>query len=80
MSDYVTEVEARFDQEGHIAVRRFAWQRRLYVVTGQGRQWVAADGRHLLLMTTGERVFEIVYAEETGLWRVVRAPEERGVA
>jgi hypothetical protein len=80
MSDTITEVEARFGEDGRIAVRRFAWQRRQYVVTGQGRQWVAEDGRHLLVMTAGERVFELVYEAEMGLWRLVRGREERGVA
>jgi hypothetical protein len=80
MSDYATQVEARFAADGGITLRRFAWQRRQYVVTSQGRQWDAADGRHLLVMTAGERVFELVYEEEAGLWRVARAPEERRAA
>ncbi len=80
MPDYVTEVEARFGEDGRITVRRFAWLRRQYVVTGQGRQWVAEDGRHVLVMTAGERVFELVYEEEAGLWRLVRGPAEKGVA
>ena len=80
MSDYITEVEARFGEDGRIAVRRFAWQRRQNVVLSQGRQWVAEDGRHLLVMTGGERVFELVYEAETGLWRMARAPDEKNAA
>lgn len=80
MTGYLTRVEARFDANGHVTVRRFAWQRRQYEVRSQGRQWAADDGQHLLVMTAGERVFEIVYEAETGAWRLARGPTEVGVA
>ena len=80
MGDLITEVEARFGDDGRITVRRFAWQRRAYLVLSHGRQWVAEDGRHLLVMTAGERVFEILYEEAAGQWVLVRGPAESGVA
>ena len=80
MTGYLTQVEARFDADGRVAVRRVAWQRRQYEVISQGRQWAAEDGQHLLVMTRGERVFEIVYETETGAWRLARGPAEVGVA
>ena len=80
MTDFITEVEARFADDGRITVRRFAWRRRAYVVVSHGRQWVAQDGQHLLVMTAGERVFEIVYDEATGQWRLARGPAATNVA
>ena len=68
------EVEVRFDVTGKITVLRFTWRGTRMPVTSQGRQWVAEDGRHFLVMTTGERVFELVYESTEGVWRVAKAP------
>ena len=73
-----TTVEARFDDSGRITVLSFTWQGRKRPVISHGRQWQAADGRHLLVMTPGERVFELVYA--AGSWRVARGPRGREAA
>ena len=70
----VTEVEARFDAAGKITVLSFTWHGTRLPVTGVGREWEAGDGRHFLVMTTGERVSELVYEEANGVWRVVSAP------
>jgi hypothetical protein len=67
------EVEVRFDEEGALTVLSFVWQGFNYPVTSQGRQWVAADGQHFLVMTIGERVFELVWAGR-GPWLVLRVP------
>ena len=69
-----TEVEARFAEDGGIRVLNFTWQGRRQAVTSQGRQWEAADGRHVLVMTPGERVFELVYERPAGGWVIARAP------
>ena len=69
-----TEVEARFAEDGAIRVLSFTWQGRRQAVTSQGRQWAAADGRHVLVMTPGERVFELVYGQPGGAWTIARAP------
>jgi hypothetical protein len=69
----VTEVEARWDEAGQVTVRSFTWQGRRQVVGSQGRQWVADDGRHVLVMTAGERVMELVYGQAG--WRIVRGVE-----
>jgi hypothetical protein len=71
-----TEVEARFGEDGQITVLGFTWQGRRLPATGAGRQWSAADGLHFLVMTPGERVFELAYQPASGLWRVVRGPEQ----
>ena len=70
------EVEVRFDVEGAVTVLSFVWQGFKYPATGQGRQWLAADGQHILVMTTGDRVFELVWAGR-GPWQVLKAPGGR---
>ncbi len=75
-----TEVEARFAETGLITVLSFAWQGHKHPVTSHGRQWEAPDGRHLLVMTPGERIFELVYEAQSGLWRIARAPEDQQAA
>jgi hypothetical protein len=68
-----TEVEARFDMEGAITVLSFTWQGVKYPATGQGRQWTTGEGQHILVMTTGDRVFELVWGGR-GPWRILKAP------
>ncbi len=75
-----TEVEARFAENGQLTVLSFTWQGRRLPVTSHGRQWEAPDGRRLLVMTPGERVFELVYDPALGAWHIARAPEARGAA
>ena len=77
-----TEVEARFGANGKITVLSFTWRERRLPVLSEGRQWGAptGDGFHFLVMTTGERIFELVYHSVSGLWQVVKAPEPRAVA
>ena len=75
-----TEVEARFSEDGKITVLSFTWRGRRLPVTSMGREWGADDGFHFLVMTTGERIFELIYHSASGLWHVARAPEQRGVA
>jgi hypothetical protein len=67
-----TVVEARFDAQGQLTVLSFTWHGAKLPVTSTGREWVTEAGRHFLLMTTGERVFELVYAPARGVWYVVR--------
>ena len=77
-----TEVEARFSAEGEVSVLSFTWLGRRYPVTSQGRQWRAEDGWHFLVMTTGERMFELVYAgqPERGAWQIVKTPGRERMA
>jgi hypothetical protein len=72
---HAIEVEARWDEDGRVTVRSFTWQGQRQAVTSQGRQWVADDGRHMLVMMAGERVVELVHGEAG--WRIVRGAEGR---
>ena len=75
MTRALTQVEARFVEGGRIRVLSFTWQGRHYAVSSHGRQWDAADGRRLLVMTAGEQVFELVYEAQNGQWHIVRSPD-----
>ena len=75
-----SEVEARFDAEGKITLLSFTWRGSRLSVTGQGREWEAEDGRHFLVMTTGERIFELAYESKNNIWRVVKIPESKLIA
>ena len=74
------EVEARFGEDGKITMLSFTWRGRRLPVTSMGREWEAEEGHHFLVMTTGDRIFELNFHATSGLWNVVRAPEERAVA
>jgi hypothetical protein len=74
------EVEARFSAEGKITVLSFTWRGQRTSVVGEGRQWLAEDGRHFGVMTTGERPFELAFMPERGLWRMVKAPTSECLA
>ncbi len=75
-----TEVEARFGEDGKITVLSFTWRGRKLPVTSMGREWGADDGFHFLVMTTGERIFELIYHSASSLWHVASAPQQRAVA
>lgn len=68
-----TEVEMRFEANGGLTVLGFVWQGARLPVTSQGRQWKAADGQHVLVMTTGDRVFELLWSGQ-GPWLVQKVP------
>jgi hypothetical protein len=75
---HAIEVEAHWDEDGRVTVRSFTWQGPRQAVSSQGRQWVADDGRHVLVMTAGERVVELVHGG-TG-WQLRQGSEGRKAA
>lgn len=62
------EVEARFGEDGKITVLSFAWRGRRLPVTSMGREWESEERHHFLVMTTNERVFELVYESASARW------------
>jgi hypothetical protein len=61
------EVTAHFDLTGQPTPLEFTWQGRHYQVESTGRRWQAPDGQHILVMTPGGRMFELVFTPE-GRW------------
>jgi hypothetical protein len=72
------EVEVRVDADGRATPRAFTWRGQRMSVVGVGRRWVEADGEHTLVMTPGERVFELLRLPD-GRWGIVRAPDRPAV-
>ncbi len=78
--DEPTAVEARFERDGRLRVTSFTWQRRRVQVISHGRGWLEDDGRHLLVMTAGDKVFELLLRRSDLTWRVRRAAPQVGLA
>ena len=47
---------------------RFIWQDRTYTVLEVGRRWQDEDGEHILVMASGEQVFELILATNQINW------------
>jgi hypothetical protein len=73
--DLPTEVEVRFAQDGKPHPLSFTWEGERLRVTAVGRMWLDDAGRHLLVMTVGDRIFELLLRRSDLTWRVVGVPE-----
>lgn len=69
-------VEARFEADGTIHPLVFFHQGKRYQVASLGRQWVQGDERHFLVMTPSEQVYELVYHQSEGCWKLQRQPKD----
>ncbi len=78
--DLPTAVEVRFDEEGGIRVESFTWRKTQLLVVAAGRTWLDDAGRHLLVMVTGDRIYELLLRRSDLSWRVVGTPDCEGLA
>ena len=62
------EVTARFNLTGRIDPIAFTWKDRLYQVESTGRRWDAPDGQHILVMASGEHVYELLFSPSDRRW------------
>lgn len=62
------DVTARFERMGEITPLRFTWRQVDYQVTSVGRSWVDETGRHILVMTPGDKVVELIFQADQGRW------------
>lgn len=76
----LVEVTAKFAQDGTITPLRLAWQGVAYPIESTGRRWQEQDGLHILIMVPGERVLELIFQAEKGLWYLKRLPSSRSLA
>jgi len=67
------EVTARFDLQGKIIPVSFTWKERKYSVDSTGRRWDDKNGLHILVMVPIDRVFELVFDPEVGIWFLKRS-------
>jgi hypothetical protein len=68
------EVTARFDLDGKIQPLDFSWRQKSYKVAAVGRSWEDEAGRHVLVMTPGDRIFELIFTPVENRW-YLRRPE-----
>jgi hypothetical protein len=63
------EVLCRPGQQGKPVPLRFTFQQRTFEVEDIGRQWPDEnEQQHMLVMTTGQQVFELVLARDGVQW------------
>jgi hypothetical protein len=74
------EVTVRFDPQGQITPLRFTWKDRSYLVESTGRRWTGADGQHILVMTGGGAMFELLFSPGEGRWYLGQAAPARTAA
>ena len=70
------EVTAHFDTQGRITPLTFVWKGRTYHVEDTGRYWDAKDGRHILVMIAGNRVFHLIFTPDSFIWNLTYSGEQ----
>lgn len=70
-------VECRFTEDGAVQVRKVLLDGR-WQSAGQGRQWLDANGRHVLIMLPGKDVREIIFRPDTMVWQLVEKKHSPG--
>ena len=75
IGDERVTVEAHFLPDGEVQPTAFNWRGRRWRVTGLGRQWDKADGRHVLVIASDGSRFELCLTSPESGWRLLRAWE-----
>lgn len=78
MQNY-NSVEARFEADGTICPLAFVWKGRTMRITDWGRQWEKGGYRHFLVMTMGDRIWELRFMPATLKWTVHSRSQARRV-
>lgn len=71
-------VEAYRNASGDLQPRAFTWRMERYPIHTTGRQWEEGEERHFLVMTPGNKVFEIGYDRDEHRWYLYRHPGHFG--
>lgn len=69
----IVEVTAHWGKKGRFEPDQFIWQGQAYPVESTGRHWEDLDGLHVLCMTPGGQVFELVFQLNPARW-MIRPP------
>ena len=78
--DEAVAVDAQFLSDGEVRPTAFTWRGRQRAVVGLGRQWVEADGRHVLVVVPDGSRFELCLNSAQSNWRLLRAWERQSLA
>lgn len=76
----VIEVVARFAKDGKIYPQSLTWKGIDLPVESTGRRWHDQDGLHILAMVPGERVLELIFRADQGIWYVRQPSSGRQIA
>jgi hypothetical protein len=74
--DEAVTVDAHLLANGKVKPIAFTWRERRWQVSGLGRQWDEADGRHVLVTTSDGGRFELCLRSDQNRWQLVRAWEQ----
>ena len=74
------EVVVRFNEKGEVTPLNFTWNLQSYQIVSTGRQWEAEDGRHILVMSAAERIFELIFLPLEGRWYLKESDAGRKMA
>lgn len=74
------EALARFDSQGRATPVELTWQGAKHPVEAVGRRWEDGRGQHVLVMISGGRVFEALFASTEGRWFLLRSGKDRTFA
>ena len=70
------DVEVRISAQGELRPLAFTWRGQPYPVTGVGRSYLQGEDRYILVMTPGDRIFELRWRMPDNRWFVSRAPQQ----
>ncbi len=70
-------VDTAFEPDGKMRPLAFVWNGRSMKVTDWGRQWEKEGARYFLVMTAGDRIWELCFTPVTLHWHITPRTEER---
>ncbi len=68
-------VTVKFTDKGNIILLRLDMPGQIWKVESTGREWEEEDGRHMLAMVEGKRVFHLLFSPEKMMWYIVPRPD-----
>jgi hypothetical protein len=66
------QVIAYFDSHGQIRPRSFVYQGRTIPVDSIGRQWLARDGVHILVLAPNHQHYHLIFQPDSGEWYLLQ--------
>ncbi len=72
--DEPVEVDVHIDAQGEARPTAFTWRKRAYPITGIERTYTQEDDHYFLVMSWGERIFELRWHRPDNRWFICRAP------
>jgi hypothetical protein len=74
------DVNVHINAEGEVRPLSFTWRGQHYPISGIGRTYTQDGDRYFLVVTPGDRIFELRWHIPDNRWFIARAPASRMVA